>query len=137
MGSIPTPATPLPIPTYADAVTEASEYARVAAVDDLPPGRLLKVQVDEQQIVLGNADGLLFALSGLCSHEGSDLALGSVQDRVLTCFAHRWTYNVETGVPVSPPIGRVAPGYRLRTYRVKIEGDSILVSRRPSRLGLG
>ena len=118
-------------------MAEPDDFVRVADVADVPPGKLKQVDVEGMTLVVGNDDGDLFALSGWCSHEGSELRLGTLQDHVLTCFAHQWTYNVKTGDPIWPPLARVAPGYRLRTYRVRVEGDAILVSRKPARLGLG
>ena len=118
-------------------MSEFEEFMLVAGVGDVPPGNLVQVEMDGESLVVGNDEGDLFAVSAWCSHEGSALALGSLRDHVLTCFAHQWTYNVKSGDPIWPPIARVAPGYRLRTYRVRVAGGSIWVSKRPARLGLG
>ncbi|MSQ24245.1 MAG: hypothetical protein EXR58_06825 [Chloroflexi bacterium] len=114
----------------------SGDFVEVAAVEDVEDGTLRAIEVDGQSLVLGNVDGKLYAVSGLCSHLGSKLALGSLHGPTLTCFAHLWTYDIRTGEPVWPPMARVAPGYRLRSHPVRIEGGKIWVSRRPGRRGL-
>lgn len=102
----------------------------------MPPGSLTGILVDGQRLVVANVEGTLYAFSGLCSHLGTFLELGTLRGHRLTCFAHLWTYDVRNGEPVSPPMARVAPGYRLRTYSVRIEDGAVFVSRIPGRRGL-
>ncbi len=115
---------------------ESDEFVYVAMLNEVPPGTLKQVDVDGTVVVVGNDGGNIFALGGRCSHEGTELRLGTLADHVLTCFAHQWTYNVRTGDPIWPPIAKIAPGYRLRTYRVEVRGEAVVISRKPSRLGL-
>lgn len=79
-------------------------------------------------LVLANVDGQIHALSGWCTHMGTALALGRLSGPTLTCWAHLWSFDVRSGEPVWPPIARIAPGYRLRVYPVRLEGEDILVS---------
>jgi len=112
------------------------DYVRVASVADVPPGTPVDVEVDDEVLVLVNVDGEIYALSGWCTHLGTALALGMVTDHVLMCYAHLWRYDVRTGEPIWPPLAKVAPGYRLRVYPVRIEGTDVYVSRTPGRGGL-
>lgn len=96
----------------------------------------MDVEVDGDVLVLVNVEGELHALSGWCTHLGTAMALGTLTGHTLMCYAHLWRYDVRTGEPIWPPLARVAPGYRLRVYPVRVEGEDIYVSRIPGRRGL-
>ena len=112
------------------------DFERVATLDEILPGNLRGIEVDGFDLVLGNVEGEIYAVGGVCSHEGSELRMGRLEGTKLTCFAHQWSYDIRTGVPIWPPISRVAPGYRLRIYPVRIEGNEVFVSKKPGRRGL-
>jgi 3-phenylpropionate/trans-cinnamate dioxygenase ferredoxin component len=75
--------------------------------------------------------GTVYALSAWCPHQGTSLALGRINEHTVTCFAHLWTFDVRTGEPIWPPMARVARGYKLRTYPVRVEDGEILVGMPP------
>lgn len=107
---------------------ESPEFVPVARVADVPPGRMKRVEVDGRDVALVNLDGAFFALDNNCPHNGGPLAQGSLDACAaqLTCPWHAWTWDVRTGRAVAPPVG-----YRAVTYPVRIDGDAVLVSRRP------
>ena len=111
-------------------------FVRVARVEDVPPGTCRDVEVDDQVVLIARVDGQFYAFSGWCTHQGTALALGTLRDHTLTCYAHLWSYDVRSGQPIWPPLARVAPGYRLRTYPVLVEDGNLFVSRTPGRAGL-
>jgi nitrite reductase/ring-hydroxylating ferredoxin subunit len=41
-------------------------FVRVASVRDVPPGKMMTVQVNDQPVVLANVDGTIYAFSRLC-----------------------------------------------------------------------
>jgi nitrite reductase/ring-hydroxylating ferredoxin subunit len=112
------------------------DFVRVASLDELTEGKPLDVEIDGDVLVLVTVDGEIYALSGWCTHLGTALALGSVTDHTLMCWAHLWRYDVRTGEPIWPAIAKIAPGYRLRTYAVRVDGNDVYVSRLPGRRGL-
>ena len=111
-------------------------FVRVASIEDVPEGSILAVEVDGGVLVLVNVEGSIHALSGWCTHMGTALALGSLTGHTLVCWAHLWRYDVRTGEPIWPAMAKVAPGYRLRVYPVRVEGTDVYVSRIPGRGGL-
>ncbi len=117
-------------------MTTDEDFERVAFLADVPPGSLKAVEIDGFPLVLGNVGGELFAVSGLCSHEGSRLELGTLTGHTLGCWAHQWTYDIRTGTPIWPPMSRIAPGYRLRSYAVRVHNAEVFVSHQPRRGGL-
>ena len=98
------------------------EITFVARLGDIPPGRMLYVDVDGLPIALANVDGTVYAFGDSCRHEGGPLSSGVLRDDVVTCPWHGWAYNVRTGKAVVPPIG-----IRVPTYPVIVEGDRVAV----------
>lgn len=109
------------------------QLVRVAATDDVPPGEIVEVEIDDEVILLANVEGNYYAVSAWCPHQGTSLALGSLHGSTLMCYAHLWRFDVRNGDPIWPALAKVARGYNLRAYRVHIEGSDILLSRPPGR----
>jgi nitrite reductase/ring-hydroxylating ferredoxin subunit len=107
---------------------DSPEFERVARVDDVPPGRMKRVEVDGRDVALINLDGTLYAIDNNCPHNGGPLAQGTLDasNGRVTCPWHAWTWDVRTGKAITPPIS-----YRTITYPVRVEGQDVLVSRRP------
>jgi nitrite reductase/ring-hydroxylating ferredoxin subunit len=88
---------------------------------------MLDVDVEDQVVLLVNVEGAVHAVSAWCPHLGTALALGRLSGATLTCFAHLWSFHVPSGEPLWPPMARVARGYRLRTFPVRVEAGEIFV----------
>jgi nitrite reductase (NADH) small subunit len=70
--------------------------------DDIPlgEGRALAVGPD-QVAVFRLRDGTLRALTAVCPHRGGPLADGLLDDDVIVCPLHGYTYDLKTGVETS------------------------------------
>ncbi len=94
---------------------------RIAAVSDIPPGTAKKITVEGDEIALWHVGTRFFAVGNICPHQHfSALHKGTVEGVFLTCPMHGWTYSLETGLATTGS-GRV------RTYRVEIAGDDVLI----------
>jgi nitrite reductase/ring-hydroxylating ferredoxin subunit len=100
----------------------AKEIVRVAALADIPPGRMRYAEVDGLPIALANVGGTIYAFSDSCRHEGGPLSAGVLIEDTVTCPWHGWTYNVRTGKAIVPPVG-----IRIPTYAVEIQGEDVYV----------
>jgi nitrite reductase/ring-hydroxylating ferredoxin subunit len=100
----------------------AKEIVRVAALADIPPGRMRYAEVDGLPIALANVGGTIYAFSDSCRHEGGPLSAGVLIEDTVTCPWHGWTYNVRTGKAIVPPVG-----IRIPTYAVEIQGEDVFV----------
>jgi nitrite reductase/ring-hydroxylating ferredoxin subunit len=100
----------------------SKETTYVAALADIPPGRMGYAEVDGLPIALANVDGTIYAFSDVCRHEGGPLSAGVLIADTVTCPWHGWTYNVRTGKAIVPPVG-----IRIPTYEVRIDGQDIYV----------
>lgn len=98
-----------------------SNWVRIAAVEDCPPGASLECVAGDKIVALFNVDGQFHALDGVCPHQGGPLGKGRLVGCIVTCPWHGWQFDVRTGlhqlnrVFVQPP------------FAVKVEGDSVLV----------
>jgi 3-phenylpropionate/trans-cinnamate dioxygenase ferredoxin subunit len=100
-----------------------SEFHKVAKVSELPPGGKKLVEVDDIPVALFNVKGQFYAIADVCTHDGGPLAEGELEGEEIECPRHGARFNVRTGAVLCMPA--VEP---VECYRVKVEGDDILVS---------
>jgi len=100
-----------------------TEMVTAGRVDELPPGKIHKIQHGEQTIALVNVDGEFFAVDGICSHAGGPLCRGDViaAEKVITCPWHGWQFDVATGQH------RYSANVRQQSYDVKVENGRVFV----------
>ncbi|HWP84262.1 MAG TPA: non-heme iron oxygenase ferredoxin subunit [Terriglobia bacterium] len=98
------------------------EFVKVAAVSDLPPGKVAQVAIGDRTIALCNVDGTFYALDNVCIHRGGPLGEGYLEGDKLECPWHAWQFNVKTGCLTANPREKVP------TFEVKVEGSDVLVA---------
>jgi chlorite dismutase len=96
----------------------------VAAVSDIPPGASKRIYLGSDAIAVFNVAGTFYACSDRCTHGRASLSEGTVDPRtcILTCPWHGGQFQLATGQPAGGP-----PVVPVRTYKVKVEGDRVLV----------
>jgi len=72
--------------------TDVAESASIAE------GSAIEVVVDGNILAIFRDGGKLFAIDGMCAHQGGPLADGTVAHRCVTCPWHGWQYELETGI---------------------------------------
>jgi phthalate 4,5-dioxygenase oxygenase subunit len=102
----------------------------VALTEELPEcGAPVKVKILNEELVLFRDDQKRPGLLGLhCSHRGTDLSYGRVEDGGLRCLYHGWLYNVEGRCleqPGEPGGGEHRDAIRHRAYPCKEAGGVI------------
>ena len=68
-----------------------------------------------------NVDGTFHAVDNECPHFGGPMGLGKLDGGNLSCPWHGWTFDVTSGENVH------SPQLALKCFRVKVEGDQVLV----------
>jgi 3-phenylpropionate/trans-cinnamate dioxygenase ferredoxin subunit len=96
------------------------QFIRVARIDELPPGRMRRVDVGKQRILLANVDGRFYATEDTCTHEDASLSSGFLKHEWVQCPLHGSRFNVRTGEAVDEPAE-----INLRTYPVRVDGVNI------------
>lgn len=97
-------------------------FVRVAGTADVPPGTAKVVVVQGHPVALFNVEGRFHAVSNVCLHRGGPIGEGTLDGAVVTCPLHGWEYDVRTGANLANPAAR------LRTFRVRVDGDAVLVA---------
>jgi nitrite reductase (NADH) small subunit len=99
-----------------------AQFRTVARIEEIPPGTLMAVHVDEEAIAIANVNGELFAMQGACLHLEGPLGHGRLERTVLSCPWHGWQYDVRTGM------NEFDHAIRLRTFEVKVEDGEVRVA---------
>jgi len=76
---------------------EAS-WIEVATSEAVAEGSAIEVLAKQQIIAIFRHRGQLYALDGMCAHQGGPIAQGKVGDGCVTCPWHGWQYELATGI---------------------------------------
>ena len=93
-----------------------------AELGGLSPGDLKMVEVGDDQILLANVAGNIYACDNVCTHAFAPLSEGGLDEEQVECPLHGSVFNVATGEVIDPPAVE-----NLRVFQVRIEGQDILV----------
>ncbi|NCA12361.1 Rieske (2Fe-2S) protein [bacterium] len=100
---------------------DRSDWFRIAAASDCPPGASIERIVEGRVVALANVAGAWHGIDGLCPHQGGPLGTGVLCGRVLTCPWHGWQFDVTTGRH------RVSATVRQAVYEVEERGGDVYV----------
>jgi len=101
----------------------ASRTVIVGKASDIKPGELAAFDAGGVRIAIANADGRLFAIDEVCTHEQCSLVEdGTLDGTVVTCGCHGAQFDVTTGQVLAPPA--LEP---VQTYPLRVNGDEIVV----------
>ena len=101
----------------------AKTWVPVGRVEDVPPGEVRVFDLpDGGSVAVCNADGKLYAVEDVCTHDGGPLGEGSLEGCAIECPRHGAQFDIRTGEVLR------APAYLpIRTYPVRTEDAQILV----------
>ena len=89
--------------------------------DELAPGDLAEVVLGGRALVIANVDGSFFAIDAVCPHAGGALGDGFLDEGILTCSRHGWTFDVRNGEC------QIDPDASLRCYETRLLGNVVQV----------
>ena len=98
-----------------------SEFVKVGGVEDFGSGQARMVTVNNRHVALFRLGDEFFALDNMCLHRGGPLCEGFIEDGVVTCPWHGWSYEIRTGTMVQDP--RVG----VSKHDVQVEGSAVSV----------
>jgi 3-phenylpropionate/trans-cinnamate dioxygenase ferredoxin subunit len=99
-----------------------SDFVEVAQLDQILPGASSAVLEGDKSIALFNVDGQIYAIDDVCAHQGSSLAQGKLDGKVVTCRSHGWRYDVTTGNLTT------VPDFGVASYPVQVVEGKIMVA---------
>ena len=104
-----------------------SEFVAVAKTSEIEEGRVKVVRVGDAPVGVTMVEGELFAFADVCTHDDGPVAEGELDEYIIECPRHGAKFDIRTGKVKQLPAVTPIP-----VYAVKVEGDSILVSRQPT-----
>ena len=124
-------------------------FVKAAKISDIPPGKLIHVELNGKEIVLTNVDGTFYAFTRRCGHMCAPLDMGTLRGKTIICPMHFAEFDVTSGKKTKEPLpNKPAAGatpealkafermqllranirtYDLPTFAVKVEGEDVLV----------
>lgn len=100
--------------------TEYVFYA-VADISEVPNGQRIFLSIGEENIVVFNIAGKLFAMGDVCTHDGGPLGEGELDGYQVICPRHGARFDVRTGKALTLPAVVDAPYYPVRINGSEIE----------------
>jgi nitrite reductase/ring-hydroxylating ferredoxin subunit len=82
-----------------------SDFVSVGSVSDFAVGAARMVVVGRRHVALFRLDDGFHAIDNLCLHQAGPLCEGQIEDDVVTCPWHGWSYDIRSGILVQD--GRV------------------------------
>jgi len=127
----------------------------VARLIEIPEGTMKRVTAFNENILLSNVSGRIYATQNDCGHQRASLARGTLEGSVVTCPLHGAKFDVTTGANVGGMQARMPPEMMqklpnemivmfqrtseiladieirpLRTYRVEVRDGSIFLDKK-------
>jgi nitrite reductase/ring-hydroxylating ferredoxin subunit len=99
-----------------------ANWVSVARHDECPPGSALEVVAGDRILALFNVDGTIYAIDGICPHQGGPLGQGTLCGTVVTCPWHGWQFDVTTGQ------NQLNPRIVQPSFETRVEEEWILVN---------
>ena len=84
-------------------------------------GSSTELVVEGRIIAVFNVDGILYAMDGVCPHQGGPVGKGQLDGCIVTCPWHGWQFDVRDGQ------SQLSPGVRHPTYDTKVDAERVFV----------
>jgi len=100
-----------------------SEFVKLCKADDLAEGKTKLFLIDDQPVLLARHGGDIYALDGICTHDGGDLEAGEIIDGQIECPRHGARFAITTG-----EVTRMPAVIGLRHFEVLQKNGEVFVS---------
>ena len=98
------------------------EFHRAMGEIELEEGSMRSMDLGGEHVLLSKIGGQVYAVSGTCTHQETDLGLGFFLDGGVVCPLHLSRFDLKTGAVDNPPA--TVP---LKRFNVKIQDATIFV----------
>ncbi len=98
------------------------EFVTVARLGDIPVGEGRAFEYKNQVVAVFNEGGQYRAIDDMCPHMGASLASGHLEDCIVVCPWHGWSFDTRDGAWCDNR--RI----KIDVYEVRIVGDEIQVA---------
>ena len=101
-----------------------AEFVTVAQTTDVPPGSIIRVELDDEGVAIANVNGEFYAFDAECTHAGGPLDEGDLEGATVICPWHGGEFDVKSGKVLGLP-----PQEEVSTYQVRVEGTDIKIAK--------
>ena len=99
-----------------------ANFEKVASLEELEDGGTISVEVGDDQILIANVGGDIYATDDVCSHAYAMLSEGDLDGDQIECPLHGALFSLKTGEALSPPASEP-----IRIFQVLIEDNDIYI----------
>ncbi|NND99359.1 MAG: Rieske (2Fe-2S) protein [Pirellulaceae bacterium] len=79
-------------------ISMTTQWVDVADAQAVAEESAIEVVVNGRILAIFRSGGELYALDGMCAHQGGPIASGTVEHGCVTCPWHGWQYELATGI---------------------------------------
>jgi Fe-S cluster biogenesis protein NfuA/nitrite reductase/ring-hydroxylating ferredoxin subunit len=110
-------------PTSNNTTTNSPDFhwVKAAKLNEIIENQILAVRVNHHDVILYKQDNNIRCYRNRCSHLGFSLDKGRVEKGIITCCAHEFQYNLNTGECLT------VPDIFLQSYEVKVKHDNVYI----------
>ena len=83
--------------------TETRKWIDVADADGIADGEVKTFQVEAYRVAVARANGQLYAVQDLCSHDDGPLGDGDLEGYAIVCPRHGAKFDIRTGAVLAMP----------------------------------
>jgi nitrite reductase/ring-hydroxylating ferredoxin subunit len=98
---------------------------KACLASELPPGTMRNINLMGRIVLIANVEGKFFAMDGICSSDGGNLADGALTGYVVRCPIHGAEFDLRTGKVIEKEWGGSKKAEALRTYPVTMREGCI------------
>lgn len=96
------------------------DWVYVADEDEIEAGRCRRVDMDDDMVAVYRIGEQYYAIEDRCTHDGGELASGSVEGCEVICPRHGARFNVKTGEALTAPAYEPVHAFPVRREDGKI-----------------
>ncbi len=86
-----------------ETTTETRKWVDVAAADSIAEGEAKTFQVEATRVAVPRANGQLYAVHDVCSHDDGPLGDGTLEEYAIVCPRHGAKFDIRTGAVLAMP----------------------------------
>ncbi len=79
------------------------DWVEVCSKNEVGPGQHKVVDVDGAMVAVFNLNGDFYAIEDVCTHDGSEIAIGCIIGDDIECPRHGARFCIKTGAVTAPP----------------------------------
>ena len=102
------------------------KFVTVAKVNEIASGTVKVVYIDDSPVGIAHVDGQFYAFADVCTHDDGPVAEGELDEYIIECPRHGAKFDIRSGKVKQLPAVTPIP-----VYAVRVEGDKVLVSKKP------